>query len=102
LTELPPRRRRERPPVFEWTVFAVAGFLALFIVYEVAKRRVKPAAPPAAASAILAPAAPSAPPAAPPSVSDPPERPLPLKGHSYPVKTERRLLKQPSDVPAPR
>jgi hypothetical protein len=100
LTEaLPPRKRRERPPVFEWTVFAVAGFLALFIAYEVAKRRVKPVPPSQPAASLLAPAGPSAPPAAPPSVSDPPEKPL--KGHSYPIKTERRLPKKPSDVPAP-
>lgn len=85
--------------MFEWTVFAVAGFLALFLAYEVAKRRVKPAPPPAAASSYLQPAGPSAPPAAPRTVSDPPE--TPLKGRSYPLRTERRVPKKGYDVPAP-
>ncbi len=43
-------KRRHRPASLDYAVFAVAGFLALFLVYEVAKRRVKPTPPPPAAA----------------------------------------------------
>lgn len=39
------QKRRQRPAVVEYAVFALAAFLALFLVYEVAKRRVRPAVP---------------------------------------------------------
>lgn len=98
MTELPPRRRRERPKLFEWTVFVVAGALALFLVYEVAKRRVKPAPQRPVSLYAEAPPAPSS--SLPPSQQEPPERAL--KGRTAAFKTERRKPRKKLDVPAPR
>lgn len=97
MTELPPRRRRERPALFEWTVFGVAIVLAAFLAYEVAKRRVKPAPPPAAPMYAEAPPAPDR--ALPLSQQAPPERAR--KGRTAPFKTERRKPRKALDVPAP-
>lgn len=94
------RKRRERPPVLEWTVFALAAFLALFLVYEVAKRRVKPPQPVAApidvppVSLVPERAAPVAP------SNQPPERLG--KGTIAPLRTENLKAKRPATViPAP-
>lgn len=67
-------RRRHRPASLDYAVFAVAGALALFLAFEVAKRRVKPQPSEATEQPFIPPPG-FVPPAATPYVPDePPER----------------------------
>jgi hypothetical protein len=68
-------KRRHRPASLDYAVFAVAAFLALFLVYEVAKRRVKPqTAPQDAAQPFIPPPGFAAPPPEVRAPDMPPER----------------------------
>ena len=96
------QKRRHRPAALEYAVFGLTAFLAMFLLYELAKRRVKaPVLPPPPAVSAYAPAPPAAPEA--PGTEEPSERagrgPLP------PVKAVRaekvKPRRAPPVIPAP-
>lgn len=93
------RRSRERPLVIDWAVFALALFLAGFIAYELARRRVKAPAPAAAPGL---PEAPLAPPGAPVQAPDllPQRAGRVVPGNPY-VKTVIVPRKRAGEIPPP-
>lgn len=98
-------KRRERPAAIDYAVFVIAAFLALFLVYEVAKRGARAPVPPPPAPKPYAPQAAPAPlPVAPVPRIEPPEQVG--VGGLPPItidRVEKRRRRPPaSPVPAPR